>query len=94
MRIVPLPVDLELAPSESRAKLGPPSTMESRDCDTIEIVRSVVKLPSGEQSRTVRALVWMSAKEHEQIASRCGTFWIEFIGDTFPPVCFPDAEEL
>lgn len=86
MRIVPLPVDIELADFESRATLGPPQAMSSQDCDTVEIVRSKSKLPSGPIVDTVYARVFVSADELERISASGGHFWIGFLGVTFPPV--------
>lgn len=86
MRIVPLPPGTELADFESKATLGPPPSMTSQDCETVEIVRSEVALPSGQRVRTVKALVFISAPEIERIRENGGHFWLEFIGDSFPPV--------
>lgn len=94
MRIVPLPHDLVIADYEQRARLGPPPGVPSQDCDTIEIVRSTVRLPSGALNRTVRALVWASATELDEIRVAGGTFWLEFLGDTFPPVFVRTRSEV
>jgi hypothetical protein len=88
MRIVPIPTDLELADFQTRGTLGPPKDMTSQDCDTVDIIRSEVELPSGQRVRTVQALVFVSADELERIRGAGGHFWIEFIGHTFPPVMF------
>jgi hypothetical protein len=88
MRIVPIPNDLELADFQTRGTLGPPKDMTSQDCDTVDIIRSEVELPSGTRVRTVQALVFVSAEEIERIRGAGGHFWIEFIGHTFPPVMF------
>lgn len=88
MKIAPIPDDMPLVDGQSRARLGPPPGMSSHDCATVDIIRSHVTLPSGRSNSSVVALVELEDGDLEAIRAAGGRFWIEFLGQTFPPVLF------
>lgn len=84
MRIVALPDSVE----GDRRTLGPPEGMSDEDCATIEVLSGVVILPSGTRYPAVSALVQMDEAELAQVVASGGHFWVQFLGQTFPPVLF------
>lgn len=94
MRIIPIPDNIVLEEHQVKSTLGPPVGMESKDCETVEVVHSLVRLPSGQEVPTVMAVVWMNAEELEAIKEFGGMFWVEFLGSTFPPVWFGALKRL
>jgi hypothetical protein len=93
MRVVPIPDDLVLPPTARLGTLGPPAGVSDEDCATVRVIHDRVRLPSGRAQRTVAALVQLDDGELEQLAQNGGHLWLQFFGDTFPPVVMRVARE-